>query len=293
MKDRRCPLCGASHFAPSRFGLLRCTACGLQMDAQIWQPLANEAMEELFFGETYEPEGSSWVRIFEHANNRRTWKRISENVRSGARILEIGVGSGSFLAFARDRGCSVLGCDLSPSVCNRVSRRYGVPMHCGPVDQIPVGPNFDIAILNHVLEHVAEPVTLLTAVRQRMRPGGLVHIAVPNIECWEATLPGWNSYEPYHLTYFSPATLASAVAKAGISIVRQETHESFSGWFLAVLRTLAGNKSAGNSTKRRRHTGLEHAYRTAMVTSGLLTWPLRISQAAVGRGDEAIAVARV
>jgi hypothetical protein len=40
-------------------------------------------------------------------------------------------------------------------------------------------------VMNHLLEHVAGPVALLNAARGRLRSGGLLHLAVPNVGSWE------------------------------------------------------------------------------------------------------------
>ena len=73
---RACPLCGGMDFATWRFGLLRCEKCDLVVDEVVWRPAANEQMQEAFFGESYEPVRSFWVRLFEALNNRRTISRL-------------------------------------------------------------------------------------------------------------------------------------------------------------------------------------------------------------------------
>jgi hypothetical protein len=118
------------------------------------------------------------------------------------------------------------------------------------------------------------------------------------VAAWEARLPGWNSYEPYHLLYFTPQTLRSAAKKAGFEIQHLTTRESFSGWFLAILRTLLKK-----SRLERPHeepsantpmlpSFIESAYRSAMVTWGLLLLPLRWLQELRGRGDEIVLLAK-
>jgi SAM-dependent methyltransferase len=221
----------------------------------------------------------------------------------GRRMLEIGVGTGSFLQEARERGFEVLGCDLSQAICERVKRERGLPMYCGRLATLAGKGSFDVVVMNHILEHVSDPVAFLRDVNRLLRPDGVAHIAVPNIACLESGLPGWTSFEPYHLTYFKPETLKRAVIASGFSIEREETHESFSGWFLAVLRTGLGVNRGGALVRRNPRGGqtsgdsprpmvVENAYRLAMVVAGGLLWPLRILQAILGRGDEVICVAR-
>ena len=162
---------------------------------------------------------------------------------------------------------------------------------------------FDVVVMNHVLEHVQDPLAFLKQVRRLLSPTGVIHIAVPNVSCWEATLRGWTSYEPYHLSYFNTQTLSGVLKKAGLNHDQIQTHESFSGWFLASLRTLLGvNKEHEQITgllppKRTHHTlqrspFVEHCYKTLMVLAGIATWPLRRLQSAVGFGDEVICIAR-
>jgi 2-polyprenyl-3-methyl-5-hydroxy-6-metoxy-1,4-benzoquinol methylase len=215
----------------------------------------------------------------------------------GARLLEIGVGSGSFLVYAKAHGYSPLGIDLSAAICHRVEQNTGISMHCGSCESLSEDNLFDVVVMNHVLEHVSDPVALLKAVRARMNPGSILHLAVPNVGAWEARLPGWISYEPYHLLYFTPRTLRLAVEKAGFKIQHLTTHESFSGWFLAILRTLLMNghmiqpQQGPRTSIKRSKSIMEHAYRLVMVTCGLFTFPLRRLQELLGKGDEVITLA--
>lgn len=303
ISDQVCPLCGERVFHGYRLELLECGYCGLVVSPMIWEAQTNERMEEAWFGEDYKPKSSFWVDLFESWNNRRTLARLEKAGFSGKRLLEIGVGSGSFLQAARQSGFDVVGCDLSAPLCRRVEQRYGIPMHCGPLDTIQGEGRFDVVVMNHVLEHVQQPVAFLASARRLLVPGGGVHLAVPNIACWEARLPGWTSYEPYHLSYFNARTLSRTITAAGLSIEQSSTHESFSGWFLAIVRSALGVNwapgavvraapSSSGHPSRRRSRLIEQVYRFAMVCTGGAAWPLRAIQSRLGAGDEAICLAR-
>lgn len=295
--DRPCPLCAASGFEPLRFGLLRCAGCGLVVNPALFRRGAGQALNEEAFGEEWEPETSAWVRWFQTWKNRRYLRTIRRFAQSG-RLLEVGVGSGRFLEQARAAGFDVMGCDLSPAVCRRVEERIGVPVHCGGVDGLPRA-SFDVVAMHHVLEHVEDPVGFLRSVRERVSPGGIVHIAVPNVGCWEARSAGWNYYVPYHLTYFDRETLARAARAAGLVPLWAGTHENFSTWFLTIVRVLlkvrpneAPRIAASIGRVPAWWSLVEHPYRLAMVTAGAVTWPLRRLQGVLGRGDELVMVAR-
>lgn len=298
--SRACPLCNKSIFADWRFSLLHCKACDLVVADSVWRPGANEQFNEVSFGEQYTPVRSFWVRMFEEWNNRRTINRLS-NIGgiNGGRLLEIGVGSGSFLAYAKSRGYSPVGCDLSASICCRVESVTGISVHWGPVESLSEQQLFDVAVMNHVLEHVSDPVDLLKAVRARLKPGGWLYLAVPNVAAWEARLRGWNSYASYHLLYFTPQTLRLCVEKATFAIHALGTHESFSGWFLAILRTLLRRghfehvpEEFNPPSKACNWRFVEHPYRLLMLLWGAITVPARRLQEFLGKGDEIILVAR-
>jgi 2-polyprenyl-3-methyl-5-hydroxy-6-metoxy-1,4-benzoquinol methylase len=301
MTKTRCPLCHGAAFSQERLGLLKCARCGLTLSPAIWQPHANELLEAEWFGENYQPETSCWVRWFEILNNRRTMGLLTRARPCGRRLLEVGVGSGSLLLAAREQGFEVMGCDLSRAICTR-AERLGIRVHCGRLEELQGEGQFDMVLINHVLEHVHDPVALLRDARRLLAPGGLVHICVPNVSCSEARLRGWTSYEPYHLTYFTPATLKHAITSSGLLLERLFTHESFSGWFLTVLRSGIGVNRNGriqpNVWTKRASTGcarsvlVEHTYRLAMVCAGGILWPLRLWQASIGRGDEIVCLAR-
>ncbi len=295
----RCPLCGNPGFAAYRFGLLRCTECGLVVDRRVVDPDLDRQLNEDAFGEGYEPETSFWVRWFDSWKNRRYLGNLLRAGVQKGRLLEVGVGSGRFLSAARAAGFETEGCDLSESLARRVTEKTGIPVHCAELAALPARA-FDVVCMHHVLEHVSDPVGLLRAGAERLRGGGVLHLAVPNGGAWEAHLPGWNCYAYYHLVYFDRATLGRACQAAGLAVQWMGSHASFSSWFLALARTAVGIRSMERPPAVRLRVGrgpnwgrlAEHPYRMAMVTAGVLTWPVRAVQSRRGRGDELIMIAR-
>jgi 2-polyprenyl-3-methyl-5-hydroxy-6-metoxy-1,4-benzoquinol methylase len=295
--DRPCPICNEKGGGAYRFGLAQCGACGCVYSDGIFLQGQDQKAEEEWFGDSYDPTPSFWVRLFEEWNNRRTFRRIGPFARSGARFLDIGIGSGSLLAFMKRNGFEACGCELSKSLADAASRKYGVSVHNGPIATMPALPQFDVVAMNHVLEHVSDAHSMLVEVKKRMPDTGVLHISVPNIDSWGARLPGWVSYQPYHFVYYSPKTLARVLTEAGFEILSTSTHESFSGWLIALRRTLSGAQGTGRSEKRQpelaRSAGVtEHAYRLAMIAAGILTLPLRRAQDMLLKGDEVVILAR-
>lgn len=96
-----CPICAGFSFKPYRLGLIRCESCNVVLSHVIWREHANEQLEDEWFGEEYQAESSFWVVLFEKWNSRKTLSRLAKAKPQGWRLLEIGVGSGSFLNAAR------------------------------------------------------------------------------------------------------------------------------------------------------------------------------------------------
>jgi glycosyltransferase involved in cell wall biosynthesis/2-polyprenyl-3-methyl-5-hydroxy-6-metoxy-1,4-benzoquinol methylase len=294
----QCPLCGGKqNSAWPRWDLVQCDECALVFDRHVWRKGADLESEAEWFDGEYAGPSSPWVKIFEKFNNQRTYRRIAPFLRNGARLLEVGVGTGSFLEYAKTRRVNVTGCDLSRAVCEDVARRLHVPMLNCSVDGLPGDTKYDVVVMNHVLEHVGAPTALLEGLRSRMKEGGLVHIAAPNVACWEARLSGWGSYEPYHSIYFSPDTIRKTLERSGFAVLEVSTHETFSAWFLTALRTLLRTRMR---RAERRHAArrwrsaswAEHAYRISMVLAGVVSFPLRRIQASLGYGDELVVLCR-
>jgi 2-polyprenyl-3-methyl-5-hydroxy-6-metoxy-1,4-benzoquinol methylase len=294
----RCPVCATHNVARFRMGLYRCLECTAVLNPQIWQEGADRRLEQEWFDDgAYNPEASYWTRLFEKWNCRRTWERVTSHGTAGGRLLEVGVGSGSLLSFMASRGFAVEGCDMAREVCKHVEVTRGYRMHCGQLQSIEGDQSFDVIVMNHVVEHVSDPVGLLTDAARLLKPRGILHIAVPNVGSWEARLSGWTSYQPYHLVYFNPVSLTQAVTRAQLKPIRMSTHEPFSGWFLAVLRSgirraVTNGEFAGD--RRAKLTGswaVETSYRLAMLAAGAITWPFCRVQERMQKGEELIVLA--
>ena len=104
---------------------------------------------------------------------------------AGNALLEIGCGEGFFLRAATDAGFAVQGLEFSdfglraqhPELVDRV--HFGDAFE-GLDRLIAEGVSTDVCVMEHVLEHVADPEGLLQRLPRLLKPGGLVAITVPN-----------------------------------------------------------------------------------------------------------------
>lgn len=78
------------------------------------------------------------------------------------------------------------------------------------------GASFDVVTLFEVVEHVAEPLELLRTATSLMSPGGTLIVSTPN-RLGRPHPPEALDRPPHHVTRWTPATLSTAVGRAGFA----------------------------------------------------------------------------
>lgn len=115
---------------------------------------------------------------------------------------------------------------------------YGVEVAVGtyPHEHFPA-ESFDVVTLWNSLEHMADPVGVLTSVSAVLDAGGLLYASVPNFASFGSRRfrESWFPPDlPRHLNHFTPETLADALRRAGFRVA----------WTRPLRRTSSLLKSA-------------------------------------------------
>lgn len=158
----------------------------------------------------------------------------------GARVLDVGCGTGELTALVRDEcGARVVGVEPDPLRAAR-ARERGIEVHEGvltPSLASALG-TFDVVLYADVLEHLVDPLGELEKAAQFLAPDGVTIISVPNVAHWSVRvnlLRGRFNYAPTgimdatHLRWFTSRTLLQLLKRAGFTPV-QIKHSS--GGFL-------------------------------------------------------------
>lgn len=139
------------------------------------------------------------------------------------RLLDYGCGAGYFAARMHARGWQAAGMDLSPRAVEQARRQFGITAHVGTLPHPSYPPeSLDTITMGQVLEHVPEPHRLVRAAAEALRPGGMLHISVPNLAAWGLRAFGpywWPLQLPVHLLFFTPTTLGQLLAAHGLEVV--------------------------------------------------------------------------
>ena len=137
------------------------------------------------------------------------------------RLLDVGCGSGLFLARMRALGWEVLGQEMDSEAAEQVHRKFGIDIHLGPLEEMDISAGgFDAVVMSHVIEHVHDPVALISDCHRLLRDGGELIISTPNAESYghQKFGPLWRGLEPpRHLHLFTSRTLMRVSQRAGFS----------------------------------------------------------------------------
>lgn len=143
------------------------------------------------------------------------------------RVLEIGCGDGQRLAELRARGWDVQGQEVDEDAAAHARKAFGLPVFCGPLHQARFRDNeFDAVVMNHVIEHVHDPLALLKESRRVLKHGGRLVSITPNTKGWGHARfgPYWIGMDrPRHLFLFSRQTLEPIALASGFRDVKTWT----------------------------------------------------------------------
>jgi SAM-dependent methyltransferase len=130
-----------------------------------------------------------------------------------ARILEIGCGTGHNLPMLARFG-QVEAIEIDPAARAIASERLGRPVGDAPLPALPGVERgaYDLVAVLDVVEHIADDVAALRAMKDLLKPGGAILIAVPAHQ-WM-----WSAHDVvnHHHRRYSKATLRAAIKRAGL-----------------------------------------------------------------------------
>jgi SAM-dependent methyltransferase len=210
-----------------------CQACGFAQPDRI--PTLPR-----FFARMYDQRWSpEWVAQESESTYKdlifhRILETLGERVRATPRtLLDVGCHAGRFLRLAGSAGWLAEGTEINERTATQAAEHTGVLVHRLSADRLPeLGRQYHAVTLTDVLEHIPEPVALLSSVRRVVADEGWVAVKVPCgpaqllKETWRARLTsGYRATladNLVHISHFSPRALSMALARAGFDDITVE-----------------------------------------------------------------------
>lgn len=128
-------------------------------------------------------------------------------------LLDIGCGRGHLVQHYHDRGWRAAGMD---SAAAPYLRKVGLLA----VDEIPRDSDYSVVVLNHVLEHLTDPLEMLSRARRAIRDGGHIIVGTPSLDGLVAHRRiDYCINRTRHLSAFTRASMAHLLARAGFDVV--------------------------------------------------------------------------
>jgi SAM-dependent methyltransferase len=239
-KITECPLCSAHDFAPfirardfhygnqGWFTLVRCSHCRLCFQ----DPMPDDSELSSYYPATYYaykdrfdkkplPASKILLKTLLGINDLETKDPVFQ--RPG-KMLDVGCGSGWFLAQMRDKGWEVKGVEPSSAAASLGQSQRGLDIFNGTLwdAQFDSG-SFDYVRLNHSFEHMGDPNRALREIWRILARNGKLMIGVPNGTSLNARLFGQFWYHlalPVHTFLYSPSTIRKILEKHGFAVQR-------------------------------------------------------------------------
>jgi 2-polyprenyl-3-methyl-5-hydroxy-6-metoxy-1,4-benzoquinol methylase len=212
-----CPACGVKprEAAIERYGryeLFACNACGLQF----WEP--REMPDAQWYEQMYGGRDEKLLPL-EPGHKYFLADALAPH---GGKLLDIGCGTGNFLAAARDAGYEATGIELDRNAARFAKEKLGLqnvlPLTISEFAERHAVELFDAVTFFEVLEHQAAPVEFLQKIRGCVKTGGTIALSVPNRERW-LTGPDVLDYPPNHFLRWNADALGKFLNMQGFEVL--------------------------------------------------------------------------
>ena len=145
------------------------------------------------------------------------------------RLLDVGCSSGALLKVAHENGFQVSGAEPAPQAA-QTAQSMGFDVFPGFLQDAHFPDNhFDIVTLFEVIEHLTDPIALVSEIRRILKPGGILLLGTANASSWTVGFIG-NRWEYFdirshggHISFFNPTSTRLLAERTGFEVARIST----------------------------------------------------------------------
>jgi len=241
-------ICQDYTFSNEKFGVFACDNCGFQ----ITSPRPSEAdIGKYYQSENYVSHSnksfgliSSVYRMVRKMALGQKYNLLKPYL-NGKKLLDIGCGTGAFLAYMKNKGMDGVGVEPDETARKNAEKLFQViPKTEAYLNEVESN-TFDLITMWHVLEHVYHLEERIQTLYKILKADGTVCIAVPNSESYDAQFykAQWAAYDvPRHLYHFRPKDLEALMQKHGFRLAKMYPMK-FDAFYVSML----SEKYAGSS----------------------------------------------
>jgi SAM-dependent methyltransferase len=182
---------------------------------------------------TIDPDGKERHLLDEREQWLSGSKEITDYIDSlkPQKILDIGCGLGWLLSYLND-DWDKYGIEISKFASNH-AKQFG-KIHHGTLDDFSDNINFDVIVMNHVIEHLDFPVEALNKIINMLSDCGVLIIGTPDFDSAAARRYGSNFRllnDPTHISLFSSDSMHRCLRDQGFKIIKVEYPYFETPWF--------------------------------------------------------------
>ncbi len=285
-----CPLCQSAesnkyiepyHWRKTKqvFTVAECGSCGhlYTKDAP-----SEDEIAPYYDSETYISHTDNKTTLFDRLYGivkqymlTQKWKWIRADVPRGT-IVDYGAGSGAFVHFLRSIGRDAEGYEMAEAGRDTAKRNYNIDLF--EPNELSDLEDASVAAFTmwHVLEHIYNPNELVEQMHAKLKKDGLLVVAVPNPESWDAkkSKSHWAAWDvPIHISHFKPSVIESWLNDKGFDCIRRKgmpfdafyvsmiSNENETGSKKIITSIWHGLRSNLNGIRRNNHSSLVYILR--------------------------------
>ena len=176
----------------------------------------------------------------QEADRERSWLRatfysdilhVLNQYSPGARVLDVGCGTGELIWYLKENGFETFGLEPSADAV-AIARSRGLTVYDSNLEDFVqyCGTNniepFDAVTFVNVFEHVTAPVDLIALTKKILRPAGVLCVKVPNdfselqlAAQRQISKEAWWIASPDHINYFNFQSLGALLERLGFEVI--------------------------------------------------------------------------
>jgi 2-polyprenyl-3-methyl-5-hydroxy-6-metoxy-1,4-benzoquinol methylase len=205
--------------------IVRCNDCGLicvnpRQDPETVVSLYSQMQDEMYHDEAAGRK-NAFRKILKHL------LKLGRPIEGSPCLLDVGAATGLLLQEAEKLGWRASGVEPSEWAATVAKEEYGLDVHCGTLEDAPYeSGEFDFVTAVDVVEHVADPRGLLEAMRDSLKPTGVLCLVTPDFDSFVArTLKqNWWHVRQAHIYYFTEEILERLLDETGYRIIKKKRY---------------------------------------------------------------------